>query len=438
MKSERRNEKRKELAQKLRRIDPTADVRAGVRQMERNRRRRIAAVLAAAAALALLSALMPAQSLLQAGSTLARNAAGAGSYVVTLTARIQGEEPIETQITVSEQALTGEDVQALFDAASEELQTALLAENEGPDYVDSALDLVTQTQDGLVEARWSFDSYDAINADGSIREDVPAEGVTTEVTLTMTYLEEEAQSIFYIQVFPPQLSEEEELEQALSEVLEEADEATASDDSYVLPQEVAGKEIIWSEPSAYLWAKVLIIGIFAAFIVWYEEREKINRSMERRDAQMLDDYAGIVDKLSLLLGAGMTLFGAWEKIVDTYDAQLTEQARPAARRTAYEEMKVTRAQIREGVSETAAYADFGRRCALRPYLKLSAILTQNLKLGTAGITRQLAAEAQEAFEQRKALARTKGEEAGTKLMIPMMMLLIVVMAIVVVPGFLSM
>ena len=46
-------------------------------------------------------------------------------------------------------------------------------------------------------------------------------------------------------------------------------------------------------------------------------------------------------------------------------------------------------------------------------------------------------EAAEAFEERKADARKLGEEAGTKLLLPMGIMLIVVMIIVIVPAFLS-
>ena len=43
----------------------------------------------------------------------------------------------------------------------------------------------------------------------------------------------------------------------------------------------------------------------------------------------------------------------------------------------------------------------------------------------------------DAFEERKNLAKKQGEEAGTKLLLPMFMLLAIVMVIVVVPAFMS-
>jgi len=50
----------------------------------------------------------------------------------------------------------------------------------------------------------------------------------------------------------------------------------------------------------------------------------------------------------------------------------------------------------------------------------------------------LEAEMWQAFEERKALAKRQGEEAGTKLLLPMMGMLVVVMVIVIAPALMSM
>ena len=51
--------------------------------------------------------------------------------------------------------------------------------------------------------------------------------------------------------------------------------------------------------------------------------------------------------------------------------------------------------------------------------------------------RILEVEAIESFEERKELAKRIGEEAGTKLLFPMMLMLLIVIVIVIVPAFLS-
>ena len=69
--------------------------------------------------------------------------------------------------------------------------------------------------------------------------------------------------------------------------------------------------------------------------------------------------------------------------------------------------------------------------------KFGMLLSQNLRKGTKGLTNLLQREAQEAFEERKNMAKKLGEEAGTKLMIPLFLMLAVVFVIVTVPAFLT-
>ena len=74
---------------------------------------------------------------------------------------------------------------------------------------------------------------------------------------------------------------------------------------------------------------------------------------------------------------------------------------------------------------------------VKAYRKLAALLTQNLRKGSKGLSELLRTEADQAFEERKAAAKKRGEEAGTKLLLPMFMMLSMVLLIVIVPAFLS-
>lgn len=72
------------------------------------------------------------------------------------------------------------------------------------------------------------------------------------------------------------------------------------------------------------------------------------------------------------------------------------------------------------------------------YLGVGALLSQNLRKGTKGLSELLKLESIQAFEERKARAKRLGEEAGTKLLLPMFLMLVVVLIIVIVPAFLTM
>ena len=103
----------------------------------------------------------------------------------------------------------------------------------------------------------------------------------------------------------------------------------------------------------------------------------------------------------------------------------------------YEEMRYTMNELKNGRPESECYEAFGRRCESPVYRKFGMLLSQNLRKGTKGLTNLLQREAQEAFEERKNMAKKLGEEAGTKLMIPLFLMLAVVFVVVTVPAFLT-
>jgi hypothetical protein len=70
-------------------------------------------------------------------------------------------------------------------------------------------------------------------------------------------------------------------------------------------------------------------------------------------------------------------------------------------------------------------------------MKFGSLIAQNLKKGNKGISELLTKEAVDAFEERKETAKRLGEEAGTKLLVPMMIMLVIVFAVIMVPAFLS-
>lgn len=169
-----------------------------------------------------------------------------------------------------------------------------------------------------------------------------------------------------------------------------------------------------------------------AAAIYFREKEEKKRKQAERETQMMADYCGIVSKLSLLLGAGMNIPLAWEKIADSY--QQKRSRGETDERYAYEEMVNTLHEMQEGVGELEAYGNFGNRCQLSDYRRLSSMIVQNVRKGSQGMQRLLEQEEWEAYEQRKAHARQMGEEAGTKLLLPMGIMLAIVLAILVIPA----
>ena len=103
----------------------------------------------------------------------------------------------------------------------------------------------------------------------------------------------------------------------------------------------------------------------------------------------------------------------------------------------YEELVKSNRELKLGKSEVSVYEDFGRRCTGQQYARLSTLLSQNLRKGNSELLRLLNEESMKAFEDRLDRARKAGEEAGTKLLLPMVLMLLIVMVIIMIPAYMT-
>ena len=91
-------------------------------------------------------------------------------------------------------------------------------------------------------------------------------------------------------------------------------------------------------------------------------------------------------------------------------------------------------RLTEGENERNAYETFVGQMDSMSYRRLMRLLINNLEKGSKDICHQLNVEAGQAYEQRLLLAKKLGEEASTKMLIPMMLMMILVMVIVMAPA----
>lgn len=153
----------------------------------------------------------------------------------------------------------------------------------------------------------------------------------------------------------------------------------------------------------------------------------LNEKIEKRRLSIRMEFPEFVNKMTILVNAGMTISKAWEKI-----ATDTKKDTPLFR-----EMQYTLADINAGKPEAVAYEEFGRRCRIKEIIKFVSVVVLNLKKGGAEVVPVLKLQATECWEMRKSAAKQLGEEAGTKVLIPMMIMFVGIILIVVTPAILS-
>lgn len=341
------------------------------------------------------------------------------------------------EVTVEPRERTAEENRRLLEKAREELETCILGENSSLEEVRSPLILKETVGELPVMAQWEQDSARILNPDGSIRTDrLTEEGTVTELTVRLCCGEEEERYRFAVHVLPPLLSAEESWIGVVSQAVAEMQEKGGKEELKELPETVQEKKILWSEKKTSPAGWMVLLTILCGICVYRAKDQELEKQIGERERQMKRDYAKIVSKLVLLTEAGSAVRTAWETIVRDYQKK-KEDGRTELR-WAYEEMALAGREMQNGTAETRAYENFGMRCRIPCYMKLAALLGQNVRKGGKGLGELLYAETAEAFEQRKAGAVSQGEEAATKLLFPLILTLLAVMLLVIAPAGMAM
>lgn len=365
-----------------------------------------------------------------------RNTYGQGSRTEEYQLTIPGEVEDETlQIEIQERQYTTEETKEMFEQAMKELDRVVLGENESFNRVEKNLSLPTQLPDYPIQIQWELDSYEIMNIQGEIQEkNISKEGRILGIRGILSYGEEQAVYIRSAMVYPLTRTGVDKLLYEVQQAVIKAEENSREKASFPLPEELNGMSLQWSQKKAGRWRYILLIGVVYGVYEVYRSREKRKQAEKLRRQELLREYPHMISKFAMLLGTGTTVKQVWDKIVQDYEKQKAEEGEQLV----YEEMGVVLREMNSGVSEVEAYERFGKRCGVIEYIKFGALLTQNLRKGSRGMSDILRMEVVRSFEERKRTAKRLGEEAGTKLLLPMLGMLGVVMIMVMVPAFLSM
>ncbi len=157
----------------------------------------------------------------------------------------------------------------------------------------------------------------------------------------------------------------------------------------------------------------------------------VEELQKQRKEQAENSYSEFIAKLSLLLATGISIRQSFFRLAKEYEEHYGEGHILTI------ELKVTKQELEHGYSESAVYDMFGKRMGVLVYQRMASLLTQNVSKGIQGIQTLLLQEAKEAMAQERTNIKIKGEQAGTKLLLPMMGMLVLVFAILLVPAFWS-
>ncbi|MDY4820792.1 MAG: immunoglobulin-like domain-containing protein [Lachnospiraceae bacterium] len=360
------------------------------------------------------------KEVLRDGRYIYRNEAGKGEQTVWLSAESEDGKLAETELRIQENRYSEAELSVLYEKLLKELPEIVLGDNASWDRVSEDLYLPERMSAYPFTLTWSSDNPQILSESGTL---LRQSSVSVSLTLTVSYYSFERVVNFPVTVAekPP------EYEEVVERTAEQAEEASRGENVITLPEEINGEKVVWKtkRKGGNLWAAGL--GIGAALFYWFGTEWQQKKEREKKIAVMEEEYPAIVNKLTLYLGAGLSIGNSWKKIAE----------KGYGKNPVYEEMLYASREIEGGVSEAAAFENFGKRVGQKHYVKLTALLTQSLQKGNTQLFNTLRQEVTALSEERSASSRRKGEEASTRLLFPMMLMLAMTMVLIMYPAFLA-
>lgn len=330
------------------------------------------------------------------------------------------------------------DMEEIFEKGFEYIEASYLGENGSEDNIITDLNLITYIDELGLTVRWSSYNHELIDTDGKITDEILETPCHVELVAELSYKDYSKKKNYVLTVSGRHVSYTEQIIWEIKNYINNLQLSYGSEQQIRLPSEINGYKISAAKKEN-VPVVILLLGIALAVLIVTKSVSDLRRENQLRDKILLQKYPEFVDKLSLYMGAGLSVRGALYKMIES-SSKNSEDGKTDRDKYVHileDEIKYTLNEISSGISEGQAYINLGHRLKLSVYLKLTSLLSQNVRKGTKNVLQMLAEEEECALLLKRELAKKKGEEAGTKLLFPMIILLGVVMVIVMLPALMN-
>ena len=369
-------------------------------------------------------------------TSLEREDYGGDPVVYDLSVEGLEQRTVPVQIQVPPRRYTEQEAAEVFAKVKAGILEEILGEN--PSLQEVRHDLILPTEKpGGIRIAWRSSEPEVLDEDGTILvgwESDSGTQVTLQAEITDGFYRDEMEVSAI--VYPPEKSEAEQLASQLAKQVEQEAAKQPGAVQVALPREFEGRTLRFRKETGTEYLLFPVLGVVLAMFFHWQAKNTEMEARKKREKQLQYDYADLVYQLMVFTGAGLTVSRAWKQIVDNYEKRLGN--RTSQPRAVYEEMEIALGEMENGRPESQAVSRFGERCQLNEYRRLSSILGQNRHTGMKNLQELLAQEMDTAWEQQKQAAKRLGEEAGTKLLLPLFLMLLVVMVLVMVPAMMVM
>lgn len=173
-----------------------------------------------------------------------------------------------------------------------------------------------------------------------------------------------------------------------------------------------------------------ILGAMLAVLLPFALVNDLYRKVQRREQEIIMELPELLGKIILLVGAGETVQQAIRHCLQRKQGQ---ESHPL-----YRELFQMMRELESGYSFQQALEAFSKRCGIQEVSAFTTAILLNFRRGGNDFVLSLRDLSATLWDKRKAVSRTKGEQASSKLLFPMLLLFIVVLILVGTPAFIAM
>lgn len=294
---------------------------------------------------------------------------------------------------------------------------------------------------------WMTDRPDIIDWDGAVGDKIPVTGAEVTLTCELSLDDAVKETSLKLMVFPKEKNEEEKLEEDVNETV--AKENSETNQKVKLPDKISGEKVHWKQNETHGGIRILLAGVLLCASVMVFRKKEENEKKQLRIKGLKADYPNIISRFALFMNAGMSVRMSLEKMAENFrencgnragksNLRILKNRTPEGTHPGFEEVCHIVDDMRNGMMEQQAFERLGRRCGIAEYRTFSDLLIRCSVKGGRDVLNLMQKTAEEAEDMKRRQARIRGEEAGTRMLLPMVLMLAIVMAILMVPAMLTM
>ena len=326
--------------------------------------------------------------------------------------------------------LTKREAEERFDQCAAWLETEVFGKNQPLERVTADLKLPLQTPAGSVALCWSSSDPSRIAEDGRVNLTGARDGEKVVLSASLQ-AGEFGRDLFFPAVLAPSAAKDlsHSLQAETERVLQDLP-GSLTDLRQDLPQKSpAGAEAFWTVQKPELPWEIAGVFILAASFLLFSRTDSLKRRLKAQKAAFEQEIPNMSLQMILLLNAGLTVDGSFQKLVE----ENRDRDHPLYRALASLEAE-SRATNLPFVNALYVYA---RQSGIRDLIRFSSLALDCSGRG-AELAEKLDRERQQLWNVRLNQAKAKAKEAETKLCLPLMILLLVLVVIAIAPALMEM